>query len=60
VAAVAGHAGCGPWLLRGEAGDDRAQSAALQQRCGALRDRPNAAASPPSQAWRDLPSLLTA
>ena len=33
--------------------------AALQQRYGALRDRLNAAASPTSEAWRDLTSLLT-
>lgn len=34
--------------------------AALQGRYGALRDRLNAAASPTSQGWRDLTSLLTA
>jgi len=33
--------------------------AALQQRYGALRDRLNAAASPTSEAWRDLTSLLS-
>jgi hypothetical protein len=33
--------------------------AALQQRYGALRHRLNAAASPNSDAWRDLTSLLT-
>ena len=34
--------------------------AALQQRYGALRERLNAAASPSSEAWRDLTSLLAA
>lgn len=32
---------------------------ALQQRYGALRDRLNAAASPTSEAWRDLKALLS-